>query len=315
MKLQHLIERYIDYRETLGERFKSRANTLRAFGRAIGPRTKIADVRTEQVDAFLTGTGPITSAWHIKHSTLLGFFRYATSRGYAAEIPLPTVLPKRPPRFVPYIYSRDELRRILDATGSYQRQRSPMEPITVRTIVLLLYGAGLRVSEVIRLDQKDVDLRHSVLTVRLSKFHKTRLVPFGRQVNRILTDYAKRDVVPVLRSSEESPFFTTRAGTRVNQYTLEDNFQRVRVKAGIRRSDSARYQPRLHDLRHSFAVHRLTSWYQQGADVQRLIYQLSVYLGHLHLADTQTYLSMTPELLREASARFERYAGKGGNHD
>ena len=83
--------------------------------------------------------------------------------------------------------------------------------------------------------------------------------------------------------------------------------------AGIRRTDT-REQPRIHDLRHTFAVHRLTTWYQQGADVQRLLHHLSVYLGHVHLRHTQVYLSMTPELLREASQRFERYAGKERRH-
>jgi integrase len=85
-------------------------------------------------------------------------------------------------------------------------------------------------------------------------------------------------------------------------------------RAGIRRADGRRFQPRLHDLRHTFAVHRLTSWYQQKADVQRLLPQLSTYLGHTSLSCTQVYLSMTPELLREASACFEHYAREGHRH-
>jgi integrase/recombinase XerD len=92
-------------------------------------------------------------------------------------------------------------------------------------------------------------------------------------------------------------------------------FRRVCDKAGIRRSDARRFQPRLHDLRHTFAVHRLLTWYQQGADVQRLLPQLSTYLGHTSLSCTQVYLSMTPELLQEASTRFERYAKEGNSHD
>ena len=95
--------------------------------------------------------------------------------------------------------------------------------------------------------------------------------------------------------------------------TLQQNFRILCDRAGIRRTDT-REQPRIHDLRHTFAVHRLTSWYQQGADVQRLLHHLSVYLGHVHLRHTQVYLSMTPELLREASQRFERYAGKERRH-
>lgn len=314
MNLQLLIERYISYRQALGERFKTNASILRTFGRVIGSRVDIAAVRAEQVRAFLAGAGPVTSAWHSRHNALLGFYRYATGRGYLAASPLPTVLPQRPPPFVPYIYSHDELRCLLQATDSYQRHRSSMEPVTVRTVLLVLYGTGLRVGEAIRLNRADVDLDNSVLIVRRTKFHKTRLVPFGPQVRRTLAEYSGGRRAPVTLPGNEAPFFTTRQGRRINQNTLEQIFQRVRAQGGIRRSDGARYQPRLHDLRHTFAVHRLTSWYRQGADVQKLLHQLSVYLGHVHLDGTQVYLSMTPELLREANARFERYTEKGGHH-
>ncbi len=106
-----------------------------------------------------------------------------------------------------------------------------------------------------------------------------------------------------------------RTGTRVKKDVVEKCFYRVREQAGVQRFDGASYQPRLHDLRHTFAVHRLTSWYRQGADVQKLLPQLSVYLGHVHLISTQVYLSMTPELLAEANVRFERYSGKEQNHE
>ena len=107
----------------------------------------------------------------------------------------------------------------------------------------------------------------------------------------------------------EAPFFTTTVGRPVNTRTLQKTFRIACDRAGIRRTDTGE-QPRIHDMRHTFAVHRLTSWYQQGADVQRLLQHLSVYLGHVHLRHTQVYLSMTPELLREASQRFARYAGR-----
>jgi integrase len=99
-------------------------------------------------------------------------------------------------------------------------------------------------------------------------------------------------------------------GTQVKPNELQYNFRHFRNLAGIRRADGAHEQPRLHDLRHTFAVHRLTSWYRQGANVQRLLHLLSVYLGHVHIRHTQVYLTMTPELLHEAGLRFERYAGK-----
>jgi site-specific recombinase XerD len=306
--LHRLVEQYIEFRQSLGERCQTNGCILRAFARTAGLAVPAAEVRTAQVDAFLAGAGPITSAWHIKHTALRGFYAYAVSRDYVAVAPLPTVIPKRPPCFVPYIYTREELRSLLLATDLYQRNRSCVEPTTVRTIVLLLYGSGLRVREAIALSRIDVDLEASVLTIRQTKFFKSRLVPVGTQLRQALARYAHRHRSHRLVREDDVPFFTTRTGAPMKQSTLEDIFQRVRQHAGVRRSESARYQPRLHDLRHTFAVHRLTSWYRQGLDVQRLLPHLSIYLGHAHLAATQVYLSMTPELLGEASARFERYA-------
>ncbi len=315
MNLQKLIEQYVTFCQTLGERCVNKGRMLRAFGKTMAPSTDVTEVCVEQVSAFLTGDGPITSAWHIKHDALLGFYRYAVSRGYVSSAPMPAIIPKRPPSFVPYIYSHEELRRLLDATESYQRNRSCMEPITMRTIVLLLYGTGLRVHEAVALNRADVEFDRSLLVVRHTKFFKTRLVPFGLELSEVLIKYSTRHGAADSAFSNDAPFFTTRKGTRVNQGTVESCFRRMCNHAGIRRFDGARYQPRLHDLRHSFAVHRLTSWYKQGADVQKLLPHLSVYLGHAYLAATQVYLSMTPELLHEASLRFQRYYGKEDRHD
>jgi len=315
MNLQQLIEQYITFRQSLGKRFVSPACTLRAFGRTIGERAEANEVRAEQVNAFLQGDGPLTRTWHFKYTALRGLYRYAISRGYAAVSPLPVNVPKRPPSFVPYIYSREELRRLLDATTITQGRRRWIEPVTLRMILLLMYGAGLRVSEAVSLDRSDVDLEQAVVTVRDSKFFKSRLVPVGSQLTQALTSYAVwRDTSRPARGQEE-PFFVVRNGGRVNVDTLQDNFRRLCVHASIRRLDAGRYQPRLHDLRHTFAVHRLTEWYQRGAGVQKLLPQLSVYLGHRYLAGTQVYLTMTPELLQQAAARFERYTLEEDGHD
>ena len=148
--------------------------------------------------------------------------------------------------------------------------------------------------------------------IRNTKFGKTRLVPVGPQLNRTLAQY---DRSQPKRRPAEAPFFATVEGGPVKTETLHKNFRVACDCAGIRRTDTEE-QPRIHDLRHTFAVHRLTTWYQQGADVQRLLHHLSVYLGHVELKHTQVYLSMTPELLREASQRFDRYryAGKERCH-
>lgn len=310
MNLQQLIQQYITYRRSLGECPRKDGGHLGAFGRSIGADADIADVRAEQVDTFLAGAGPITATWHIKLSVLRPFYRYAISRGYLAVAPLPTVVPKRPPTFVPYIFSHEDLRHLLRAIDTDNRYRTCLKPATMRTMLLLLYGTGLRISEAVNLNCADVDLKVFLLTVRHTKFFKTRLVPFGTQLGSALASYARIRV-----SEREAPFFTLRNGTRVKSDTFHHNFRILCKRAGIQRADGARYQPRVHDLRHTFAVHRLTSWYRQGADVQKLLPQLSTYLGHAYLRGTQVYLNMTPELLQEANRRFEHYARKEGCHD
>ncbi len=310
MKLQHLIEQYITFQQSLGTRFLSGAILLRAFGRALGGKASIASIRPAQVEAFLGKTGPVPRAWHTNLSLLRSFFRYAVSRGYLDVAPLPTVIPKRPPPFIPYIFAHNELHHLLQVIDADQRN-SCLEPATMRTLILLLYGAGLRVREAVDLTHADVDFRSAVLTIRNTKFGKTRLVPFGSQLSQVLTQYTVRRRTP----RPEALFFMTRMDTPVKPDTLQHNFRILCNRAGIRRTEGATEQPRLHDLRHTFAVHRLTAWYRQGADVQRLLHPLSVYLGHVHIRYTQVYLSMTPELLHEAGQRFESYAGKEECHD
>ena len=316
MKLHELVERYVSYRQALGESFAVGAKGLRAFARSIGPTADITAVRLKQVKTFLAGGRQQgTRSWHSRYSILSGFYRYVLSHGYLTTAPLPRMIPRRPSSFVPYIYSREELRRLLRGTDSYQRQTCCLEPITLRTLVLLLYAAGLRLGEAVALNRGDVDLTAAVITIRRTKFYKSRLIPFGAHLGQALARYAATRPGQVARSHGDVPFFTTRTGARVKKNTIEGAFQRLREHTGIRRSDGGRYQPRLHDLRHTFAVHRLTSWYRQGADVQNLLPYLSTYLGHANLRGTQIYLSMTPELLHEAAARFDHYVWKENHHE
>jgi site-specific recombinase XerD len=313
MTIDELLTHYLGFRRTLGEKCQSNESVLRAFSRAVGPQTSVAQIGAEHVALFLNGHDSITSVWFKKYQTLKGFFHFALSRGHVKEVPLPKVLPKRPPPFAPYIYTRDEIGRLLGAIPSLHR-RSLIAPDTLRAILLLLYGAGLRVGEALALSVKDIDLPNALITVRDTKFFKSRLVPIGSALADVLTEYARWRAASYPEISPGSPFFVSRRGIAVLRSTMEETFVRLRDRAGIRRQDDARYQPRLHDLRHSFAVHRLIQWYQQRADVQRLVYDLSVYLGHAHLRHTQVYLSMTSDLLQQAGARFEQYIRGEGNH-
>ena len=308
MKLFKAITAYITYRRTLGDLFCTNGRILLAFAKAMGRQKNVSNIQPGEVLRFLNGTGPITANWHAKFQALRHFFLYAIGRGYIGRSPLPTVIPKRPPAFVPYLYTHLELRALLNASLTYQKNRSRIDPAMVRTILLLLYATGLRVRIVISLTMADVNLPEKLLLIRQTKFRKTRWVPFSRQVAKILAAYARKRRRNGHPQDPEAPFFISRDGRPINQATLEGAFQRIREKAGVRRNDGARYQPRLHDLRHTFAVDRLTAWYKQGADVQKWLPVLSVYLGHTHLAATSVYLTMTPMLLDQANRLFQRYA-------
>jgi site-specific recombinase XerD len=312
MNLDELVTQYMAFRRALGGRCEKHERILRSFCRAVGPQKTVAQIPLTVVMTFLAGTGPVTNTWHIKYSALKGFFQFAVSRGHLDEAPLPKQLPKHASPFVPYIYSPDDPRRLMDAIPSYRRYRTRIESPTLRAILLLLYGAGLRPGEALRLTVADVDLPNAVLTVRDTKFFKSRLVPSGQHLTGVLTGYARWRAATHPSAGIGSRFFLGKRGAAIQLQTLEEAFQRLREHADVRRHDDAHYQPRLHDLRHTFAVHRLTAWYRTGADVQRLLRHLSVYLGHAHLESTQVYLTMTPELLRQAATRFERYArGEG----
>jgi integrase/recombinase XerD len=316
MTLLKAITTYISYRQTLGELFQTNGRILKAFAEAMGRQRALSNVQPDQVLRFLNGAGPVTAHWHAKFQALRHFYLYALGRCYISTSPLPTVVPKRPPAFVPYIYTRQELRALLDASLTYQKNRSRIDPAMVRTILLLLYATGLRVREAVSLTLADVNLPEKLLTVRQTKFRKSRLVPFGLQLTKVLTGYWIKRRRNGHLQIPEALFFISRDGKRINQYTLEQIFRRIREKAGVRRHDGARYQPRLHDLRHTFAVDRLTAWYKQGADVQKWLPVLSVYLGHTHLAATSVYLTMTPTLLDHANRLFEHYAfPKEDSHD
>jgi integrase/recombinase XerD len=312
MKLVQLATDYITIKQSMGMRFRAESVILKAFCQAMGD-IDIAQVTPNSALNYLTGKGPITTFWHRKFDALSGFYRFAISRGYISSSPLPTIIPKRPAPFQPYIYTCDQFCRLVEMTdilGSSRRYQ--VQPATFRMLLLLLYGTGLRIGEALSLTLADVDIPASLLSIRNTKFFKTRWVPSGHQLTAVLAAYAKtRQQLPHPKGNG-SAFLATRWGKGLTRGSTERIFRLLCESAGIRRTDGGRFQPRLHDIRHTFALNRLISWYREGADVQRLLPFLATYLGHIDVAATQRYLTMTPELLHEASQRFQRYASKGG---
>lgn len=314
MNLSDLIAEYVSFKQGMGMCYRSEARLLKSFCRASGD-VGITEVDPLSVEAFLAGKGNVTSVWHLKYTILNGLFRFAINRGYIGSSPLPKILPKRPEREVPHIYTIDELQSLLEATDSLKTRGSPLQAATFRMLLLTLYGTGLRISEALSLTIADVDVRNSLIIVRDSKFFKTRVVPTGPRLTDHLRSYLENRQRLPHPLGEDSAFLATRTGHSLSYDRVTKVFRRLRNLAGLHRGDGARYAPRIHDIRHSSAVHRLESWYREGADVQRLLPQLSTYLGHVGIAETQRYLTMTPELLREANKRFEQYALPEVDHD
>ena len=314
MTLSELTQRYVTFKQSLGLSFRSETGVLKAFCRVMG-EMDITDVPPSRVLAYLAGSGPLTSFWHTKFRVLQGFYRFAIGRGYVAVSPLPTILPTCPPHQPPYIYTTEEVRRLLTATEQFMTPLSPLQATTFRTLLLVLYSTGVRISEALALTLADVQLADSLLLVRQSKFGKTRWVPTGAQLTAQLHDYAHQRSQLPQPAGDASACFATRTGRPLRYGRVYHVFCQLRARAGIVRDDGARSQPRLHDLRHTVAVTRVVTWYREGADVQRLLPQLATYLGHRDLRGTQHYLTMTADLLQEASGRFEHYAFSEAHHD
>lgn len=236
------------------------------------------------------------------------FARHCIILDPRTEVPPEGLLPHRFRRKTPYLYSDTEIVRLIEAAKQLPSPTG-LRAATVSTLLGLMAVTGMRRSEPIALDREDVDLTHGVITVRCGKFGKSRHLPLHPSTERALQRY--RDQRDRLCPRPRTPsFFLSEQRTRVSQWALYAAFVKLSRQIGLR-APADRHGPRLHDLRHSFAVRTIQGWYRDGLDVERLLPRLTTYLGHCHVHDTYWYLSATPELLRYAALRLEDAEGKG----
>jgi integrase/recombinase XerD len=313
MRSGDLIGRYIKHQRSLGMRYSAGATILSAFRKSVGD-VPARDIHPEMISRFIDREGTSDETRSKKHGVLSGLFRFALSRRLLRVSPMPERQRKRScSSYTPYIYSEDELKRLIAAVPTATSgPRGALDQDTLRTLLLMLYGAALRHGEALRLELTDVDLAQSLIQIRGTKFFKTRIVPLSASLNTVLAEFvAKR--VKRYSGGDKEMLFSKRDGTPLTASIICHTFRRLCAIASIRREGSARSQPRLHDLRHSAAVHRVTAWYRRDADLNDLLPKLATYLGHTDLSGTQRYLTMTQELLAEASRRFEAFA-EGRRH-
>lgn len=244
--------------------------------------------------------------WAKRLSFVRGFAHHRSATDPRTQIPAQGLLPFRPKRARPYLYSDDEIRRLLRATLDMpcRCEASKLRPLTYHSLFGLLSVSGLRLGEARSLELQDLDLKAAVLTIRSGKFGKSRLVPLHASTCKVLADYIARRKRHWVGRPVSSYLFLSNWGNRLDGGEIHRTFYALSRQIGLR-GISDHHGPRLHDMRHRFATNTLVTWYRSNLDPERLLPILSAYLGHVHVADTQWYLSSSPELMREAMRRLE----------
>jgi len=250
--------------------------------------------------ARLPAAGATGNWWAQRLSVVRCFATYLHALDPAHEIPPADVLASRIRRAVPYLYTEQEIWALMAVTD---RLHTPLRRATYRTLIGLLAVTGMRVGEAIRLDRPDLDLSTGIVTVRDSKFGKSRELPLHATTVTALREYLRiRDAHRHAEASDA--LLISAAGTRLLYCNVHTTFRRLRTDAGLIASSSA-CRPRVHDLRHRFAVQTLLDWYRDGVEVPPRLPLLSTYLGHTHPRHTFWYLQAAPELIAIAGQRLE----------
>jgi integrase/recombinase XerD len=244
--------------------------------------------------------------WARRLSFVRGFARYRSATDPRTQIPPPGLLPFRAKRARPYLYSEQEICSLLQAALQMpsRYERGQLRPWVYYCLFGLLSVAGLRLGEARNLELQDVDLKAAVLTIRGTKFGKTRLVPLHASTCAVLADYLARRQRHWAGRAVSAYVFVSSRGNRLDAAEIHRTFYALSRQIGLR-GPADRRGPRLHDLRHRFATHTLVQWYRCGQDPEKRLPLLSTYLGHVHVADTQWYLEGCPELMREAMQRLQ----------
>lgn len=303
--LREAAEEYLSLRHRLGYKLDGLGWALLRFVSFMEQRKTPFITSDLAVEWAVLPTKAQPVYWASRLSAVRLFAQHRRATDPRTEVPALGLLRARHQRKRPYLYTKDEIARLM---GAAARLASPtgLRAQTYVTLLGLLTVVGMRISEAIALDREDVDLDGGILTIRRTKFGKTRLVPVHRSTTLALRRYTRfRDRIhPRPRTSS---FLVDEAGARLVKNTAEDIFVRLSRQVGLRGPEGRHgHGPRLHDFRHRWAVDTLLRWYRAGVDVERHLPELSTYLGHAHVSDTYWYLTAVPELMSLAMALLER---------
>jgi len=311
---------FIAHKRALNRRYNVEEKTLRLFDAYLNEAgvDNLAQITSAIIEAFLLGR-PRTRPRSFNH--LLGvvsrLFEWMVEHDVIDHSPVTTRLRRPGKNRIPFIFDLPAAQRLIDVAAQLpDTNKGALRGPTYATIFSLLFGLGLRVGEVARLRLRDVDQERNILTLRETKFSKSRLIPMGpRQADRLFAFLAMRQDRAV-RLTPDDPVFSFTGGRPLNPGTISQTFHALVPKLELDIPPGVA-PPRAHDLRHSFAVGRLLRWYREDGKPAANLMKLSTFLGHVDPSSTAVYLTVTAELLDAAAQRFERFAaptsGGGGS--
>lgn len=290
-----------------GLSYRNTAWYLMSFSKHLGD-VSLEKVTAREILAFLDAPKTCPNTWMAKYRLLRAFFSFWLARGAIGALPMPVRRKTEQRPFVPYIYTRSEIRTLLKAVHRCQKPaRCSIDAITVRAMLLFIYGTGALPGEALRLLIDDVDLKKGFVTIRRNRYDRSRTIPIGPHLQKALKDYF---LARPRMDAWEPNFFLNKHGSAISKANLERTFERLRRFSGTCRRDGASCQPRMYDLRHTFAVHRIAGWIKHGADLNRMLPALSVYMGLAGLRTTERYLTLTPERFRAQLCQLSPICGK-----
>jgi integrase len=296
------LHEYVALRRCLGHKFTQPARCLEGFVTFL-VHCNATFITTKLAMEWATQSPGKNASWAIKLSYARGFARHLQITDTRTEVPPVGLLPyTRSAK--PYIYSSAEIQTLLETSLALKPDKA-LRPWTYHCLFGLLPVTGLRISEALGLKRQDVDLENGILTIRDTKFGKSRYVPIHESTQCILLDYARRRDSIINPARTEYFLVAERGGRLLPQY-VSRVFLRLSRQIGLR-GKSASSGPRIHDFRHSFAVNTLLQWYRTGENVDTLLPKLSTYLGHSCVRDTYWYLSACPELMELAARRLQTH--------
>jgi integrase/recombinase XerD len=301
--LQNAIEDYIALRRSLGFKLDDMAADLTKFASFLEQKAAPYITTALALEWAMQSTDHLPSHWARRLGFVRVFARHWSATDPRTEIPAAGLLPFRAQRARPYLYTEQEIQRLLAAAKSLS-PASGLRPWTYHCLFGLLAVSGLRISEAIKLERQDVDFYQGVLTIRQTKFNKNRLIPLHTSTRNVLSEYAEhRDrLVP---NPSSSCFLLNDCGRCLERSAVRRTFYDLSRQIGLR-GPADHTGPRIHDFRHRFALNTLIQWYRAGEDIERRLPVLSTFLGHAHVADTYWYLSIHPELMGLATERLEQ---------